>query len=201
MKTITIGRETGCNIQLNDEKCSRRHALLRISNTGKTEIVDLSTNGTFVNGMRIPSNKPYPITRKDVVTFAHAEKLDWKQVADPTKVIMWFILSFFTLLVVVIGIIVAVNKCSSDYASSGYGSEFDGASSSDTQMYTPKKDAKDIQKTEKKTNKFGKELRSEKKAEKKKAVKTEDEVKTEDPNPNPSPEQIKENQKAEDYIQ
>ena len=87
MKTITIGRGPENMVTLNDAKTSRRHALLRCHSTGKMEIVDLSQNGTFVNGMKIPSNKPYPISRKDIVVFAHAETLSWDEVPNPYRFI------------------------------------------------------------------------------------------------------------------
>lgn len=87
MKTITIGRGPENMVTLNDAKTSRRHALLRCHSTGKMEIVDLSQNGTFVNGMKIPSNKPYPISRKDIVVFAHAETLNWDEVPNPYRII------------------------------------------------------------------------------------------------------------------
>lgn len=87
MKTITIGRGPENMVTLNDAKTSRRHALLRCHPTGKMEIVDLSQNGTFVNGMKISSNKPYPISRKDIVVFAHAETLNWDEVPNPYRFI------------------------------------------------------------------------------------------------------------------
>lgn len=87
MKTITIGRGPENMVTLNDAKTSRRHALLRCHPTGKMEIVDLSQNGTFVNGMKIPSNKPYPISRKDIIVFAHAETLNWDDVPNPYRFI------------------------------------------------------------------------------------------------------------------
>lgn len=85
MKTITIGRGDGADICIDDELVSRRHATIRISPWGKIEIRDFSKNGTYVNGIRLAMNKPYPITRKDVVSFARVRQLDWSEVPDPTK--------------------------------------------------------------------------------------------------------------------
>ena len=79
MKVYSIGREVGCDIVINDNSdvISRRHATLNVSPTGKMTIVDLSHNGTYVNGIRIAQNVPVPVTRKDNVSFAHVARLDW----------------------------------------------------------------------------------------------------------------------------
>ena len=85
MKIISIGRSENCDIVYNDNMVSRRHAMLRIHWTGKMELIDLSTNGTFVNKTRIKSNVPYPVSRKNVVRFAEAQVLDWTLVQNPMK--------------------------------------------------------------------------------------------------------------------
>ena len=85
MKSITIGRKDGCDIVIDDEMISRRHAILRIYTFGKIEIVDMSTNGTFVNGVKLRPNVPFPVSRKDVVNFANVHQLDWGLVPDPFK--------------------------------------------------------------------------------------------------------------------
>lgn len=85
MKVLSIGRGEECNIILTDNLVSRRHAVLKLHATGKIEIVDMSQNGTFVNGVKLTPNIPYPITRKDVVSFAHVRQLDWTQVPDCTR--------------------------------------------------------------------------------------------------------------------
>lgn len=82
MKTITIGRDETCNILVQDPSnlVSRHHATLMISKTGKMTLTDSSTNGTYINGIKISSNVPVPVTRKDVVSFAHVSELNWDQV-------------------------------------------------------------------------------------------------------------------------
>lgn len=84
MKIISIGRESGCDIVLNDttDVISRRHAILNIYSTGKMTICDQGHNGTYVNGIRITPNVPFPVTRNDVVSFAHIMQLDWKLVPN-----------------------------------------------------------------------------------------------------------------------
>ena len=49
MKALSIGREQGCDIVINDstDVISRRHAILNISSSGKITIVDQSRNGTM----------------------------------------------------------------------------------------------------------------------------------------------------------
>lgn len=111
MKTITIGRGPENMVTLDAPQTSRHHALLRCYPFGKLEIVDLSQNGTYVNGMRIASNKPYPITRKDIVIFAHAEKLNWKRVPAPYRRIKYLTLLILALIAaIIIGIYYYANR-------------------------------------------------------------------------------------------
>lgn len=52
--TLSLGRDASSSIQLNDTEVSRRHAEIRTTDAG-VEVVDLnSSNGTFVNGERVP---------------------------------------------------------------------------------------------------------------------------------------------------
>lgn len=85
MKVLSIGREEGCQILLHDSSnlVSRRHATLYVTSSGKLTIVDHSSNGTYVNGVRISSDEPFPVSRRDHVSFAQTCELDWKQVPDP----------------------------------------------------------------------------------------------------------------------
>ena len=82
MKSYSIGRDAGCDIVLNDntDVVSRRHAVLSVSSSGKMTITDLSSNGTYINGQRISSNVAVPVTRKDSVSFAHVNILDWNMI-------------------------------------------------------------------------------------------------------------------------
>jgi hypothetical protein len=100
MKTITIGRGDGVDIFIDDEMISRRHALLRIYASGKMEIVDMGKNGTFVNGVKLKPNVPFPVKRKDVVNFAEVSRLNWSQVPDNTK--------YFKIGAIIIGAILAL---------------------------------------------------------------------------------------------
>ena len=108
MKVYSIGREVGCDIVINDptDVISRRHAILNVMPSGKMTIVDQSHNGTYVNGIRIASNVPVPVTRKDNISFAHVARLDWNLIPNPQAVIMrWAIIATVAILLIVGGIV------------------------------------------------------------------------------------------------
>ena len=107
MKVYSIGREIGCDIIINDNSdvISRRHATLNVTPSGKMTIVDLSHNGTYVNGIRIAQNVPVPVTRKDNVSFAHVARLDWNMVPNTSAIIVrWAVIVVIALLVVIGGV-------------------------------------------------------------------------------------------------
>lgn len=81
-KTYTIGRDSQCDIVLNDQTdvISRVHAILRVAGRKKMTITDQSCNGTYINGIRITSNVEVPVSRKDVISFAHIRDLDWTEI-------------------------------------------------------------------------------------------------------------------------
>lgn len=57
---LVVGRETGCELELVDDSVSRRHAVLRPTPVGYT-VIDLdSTNGTYVNDVRIETRQLEP---------------------------------------------------------------------------------------------------------------------------------------------
>lgn len=89
MKIISIGSSKGCNIYIDADGICKRHALIYIQPSGKMQIVDTSENGTFINGARIKSHVATPVKRRDIVTFANGQKLDWHKVPDPSKKVYW----------------------------------------------------------------------------------------------------------------
>ena len=44
----TVGREQGCDIELQNESCSSRHAIIVVHSDGRVGIIDTSSNGTSV---------------------------------------------------------------------------------------------------------------------------------------------------------
>ena len=82
MKTYSVGRDLSCDIVINDNSdvISRRHAIIQVAGNGDITITDCSTNGTYVNGIRIAGNTPVPVTRNDSISFAHVSKLDWNMI-------------------------------------------------------------------------------------------------------------------------
>lgn len=59
LSTISIGRETNCNIILNHPKVSRRHCMVYADQGGRYQVMDYSANGTFVNDAPIIKGVPY----------------------------------------------------------------------------------------------------------------------------------------------
>ena len=68
MKALSIGREQGCDIVINDstDVISRRHAILFISSKDHTRLQAVTE--LYVNGIRISQNVPVPVTRKDIIS-------------------------------------------------------------------------------------------------------------------------------------
>lgn len=120
MKTYSIGRDLNCDIVINDstDVISRRHALLNITPSGKMTIIDQSSNGTYVNGIRISQNVPVPVTRKDIVSLAHVAKLDWSQVPKSNQWVKYAIIAGVAVLVV-LGAIFGINHIKSDSDNNG----------------------------------------------------------------------------------
>lgn len=102
MKVYSIGRDFDCSIVIDDntDVISRRHAILNVSPWGKMTIVDQSHNGTYVNGIRISSNVPVPVTRKDNISFAHIARLDWNRVPRVYNPLIYVGISIAVILII-----------------------------------------------------------------------------------------------------
>lgn len=86
-KVYTIGRDPSCDIRIDDatDVISRIHATLKDYGGGRYAIIDQSLNGTYINGMRMASNEEIPVSRKDVVSFAHIRDLDWSMIPEESR--------------------------------------------------------------------------------------------------------------------
>lgn len=108
-KIYTIGREENCDIVISDstDVISRLHATIRVEANDKMFLIDQSRNGTYINGMKMTSNVEIPITRKDVISFAHIHELDWSLIPKPEKNWTKSILIALVCIAAVIGITLA----------------------------------------------------------------------------------------------
>ena len=108
MKTLyLIGRESGCDVVLwsNSPEISRRHAQIRIDQKGQYWLMDTSLNGTYLNGMRLQPNQEVRVTRKDVISFALQETLDWSLIPKKSKKGLWITLSIVAVLLIAVGVL------------------------------------------------------------------------------------------------
>ncbi len=71
----TIGRDTGNDIVIPVKQISRRHARLHCDDQGCVLVDEHSTNGTFVNGARIPPETPWPLHPGDVLRLGPVQLL------------------------------------------------------------------------------------------------------------------------------
>lgn len=61
-RTLVVGRNPSCDIPVSDKQVSSKHAELRAGPDGRWVVVDkASTNGTFVDGVRIDPASPHPL--------------------------------------------------------------------------------------------------------------------------------------------
>ena len=111
MKTLyLIGRESECDVVLwsNSPEISRRHAQIRIDQKGQYWLMDTSLNGTYLNGMRLQPNQEVKVTRKDVISFALQETLDWSLIPKKSKKGLWIALSVVAILLIAAGVLAVI---------------------------------------------------------------------------------------------
>lgn len=123
-KILTIGRNPECDICIPDstDVVSREHAVLEIGRCGKYFLIDKSRNGTYVNGIRMTTNEKIPVTRKDVVSFAHMRELDWSLVPKDRSILKWSLWSLGA--VALIAVLFAVVHVGGDPNSGKFGIHF-----------------------------------------------------------------------------
>ena len=85
MKTIKIGRNPDNDIEVNDDSniVSRYHAVLKVYDNGSITICDISTNGTYINGVKASKNIDTPVNHGDDILFGKNNRLDWSLVEIP----------------------------------------------------------------------------------------------------------------------
>ena len=100
-RILTIGRDYSCDIHINDSSdiVSRNHATIEVGRGDKYFITDTSSNGTYVNGMRIPAHQRYQLNRGDEVSLAHAALLDWSLVPKDNTIVISLVATLATLAV------------------------------------------------------------------------------------------------------
>jgi hypothetical protein len=73
-RRMNVGRATDNDLQLNHSSVSKIHASLRMDNLGTIVVADTgSTNGTHINGQRIPYGEARPINEGDLLAFGDVE--------------------------------------------------------------------------------------------------------------------------------
>ena len=107
-RIYTIGREPQCDIWLQDstDVASRNHAILEVGNGGKYFLTDQSRNGTYVNGIKMTPGAKVPVSRRDVISFAHVQELDWSVI--PKDNAKKFVIIGAVLAVVIAAVVLAV---------------------------------------------------------------------------------------------
>ena len=70
---LTIGRTPPNEVVVPHPKVSRNHAIIRMLKPGEHYLIDAgSTNGTFLNGRRIPPDKYVQLNHGDKITVGTA---------------------------------------------------------------------------------------------------------------------------------
>jgi hypothetical protein len=73
-RRVNVGRGTDNDLYFNHSSVSKVHAAVRMDNLGTLLVADTgSTNGTHINGVRIPYGEARPIAEGDVVAFGEVE--------------------------------------------------------------------------------------------------------------------------------
>lgn len=83
MKIYKIGRNPDNDIVINDQSqhVSRFHATLTVHDNGSITLNDQSTNGTYVNSVKVKSKVDYPVSTNDTIMFAKTAQLDWNLIS------------------------------------------------------------------------------------------------------------------------
>ncbi len=87
VERFTIGTAADNRIVIADTTnyISRYHAIVTLDSTGMYYIKDISTNGTYVNGVKIKSKVEKIVTSNDNISFANEKSLDWSLIVSSEK--------------------------------------------------------------------------------------------------------------------
>lgn len=87
MKRIIIGRGNDCDIVIPDDTddVSRHHLVLSFNFFGKMTVSDTSSNGTYINNIRMLKGASLPVTVKDNLRLGNNWQFDWSLVNDPYR--------------------------------------------------------------------------------------------------------------------
>ena len=82
--SYSIGTASDNQIIISDSgnHVSRHHAILKLKHDGKYFIYDQSTNGTYVNGVKIKSNVDFPVSITDSISLSNSFQLDWNRIPN-----------------------------------------------------------------------------------------------------------------------
>jgi pSer/pThr/pTyr-binding forkhead associated (FHA) protein/uncharacterized membrane protein YhaH (DUF805 family) len=86
-EAYTIGTESDNRIVIFDSSnhVSRHHAILTLKTNGNYYIYDQSTNGTYVNGLKINSKVFSQVKPGDNISFANIRQFDWSLVSGGSR--------------------------------------------------------------------------------------------------------------------
>lgn len=142
-RILTIGRDYSCDIHIDDNTdiVSRHHAVVEVGRFGKYYVTDQSRNGTYVNGMRIPSQQKYEITRGDEVSLAHTALLDWGLVPKDNT-LMYIFIGIVSTLLIVAAVVLGVSYFDGKSSYSESNTEWIGGSGDDVKVI-PGEDGED----------------------------------------------------------
>ena len=82
--TYTIGTASDNRIVIYDSSnhVSRHHAVLKQKHDGKYYIYDQSTNGTYVNSVKIKSKVDFPVSVTDTISLSNTYRFEWSKVPN-----------------------------------------------------------------------------------------------------------------------
>ena len=69
--SLMVGSNSNCDVIVSNKRVSRNHCQIISSNSENLKLIDLnSTNGTFLNGIKLKPGVPYNLNLKDQVQLA-----------------------------------------------------------------------------------------------------------------------------------